>query len=95
MYTRPEDRTNPYAVPMRISDLHGVCPATIQTAAFDPLHDEGEAYGHRLRAAGVPVDVVRYDGVIHGFMNRWHAMAKGETALKDAAEALVKAFASS
>ena len=32
------------------------------------LRDEGEAYAARLRAAGVAVTTVRYDGAIHDFM---------------------------
>jgi acetyl esterase len=32
------------------------------------LRDEGEAYAARLRAAGVPVTAVRYDGITHDFM---------------------------
>jgi acetyl esterase/lipase len=34
----------------------------------DVLRDEGEAYGARLREAGVAVTTVRYDGAIHDFM---------------------------
>ena len=34
----------------------------------DVLRDEGEAYAAKLRAAGVPVTTVRYDGTVHDFM---------------------------
>ncbi|AYF74097.1 alpha/beta hydrolase [Nocardia yunnanensis] len=66
------ERSDPYANPSR-ADLTGLPPAYIATAEFDPLRDEGEEYGRRLRAAGVETQIQRWSGTVHGFMTMaWH-----------------------
>ncbi len=64
----PSKREESYASPLRAADLSKLPPALIVTAEFDPLRDEGEAYGEALKAAGTPATVVRYDGLVHDFM---------------------------
>ncbi|WP_280240950.1 alpha/beta hydrolase [Nocardia abscessus] len=67
-YLGSHDGGDPYANPLT-ADLSGLPPAYIVTAEFDPLRDDGENYGQRLRNAGVEAEIHRYDGMFHGFMS--------------------------
>jgi acetyl esterase len=89
------DRTNPYASPNYATNGYaGLAPAYIQTAEFDPLRDEGEAYAAMLQNAGVPVVLKRYDGLIHGFMSNHNEFDAAKLALIETARQLRSMFTS-
>jgi acetyl esterase/lipase len=87
------DAANPYACPLRAASLLGLPPALVITAEFDPLRDEGEMYAARLRDSGVAAELVRYDGMIHGFFSMAGVLQQGLNAVAFAAGRLRLAFA--
>jgi acetyl esterase len=64
----PADRTARRAAPLRTADLEGLPPAVVAVAGHDPLYDEGIAYTDALRAAGVPVTLLDFAPLVHGFL---------------------------
>lgn len=73
-----EDGESPLAAPARAESLAGLPPATIVTAEYDPLRDEGEAFGRRMTEQIAGSIVRRYDGVMHGFLGMSGAVAKSD-----------------
>jgi acetyl esterase len=63
------DGTEPYASPLRATNFANLPPALLITAEYDPLRDEGAAYGIKLREAGVRLVHSDYPGMIHGFFS--------------------------
>jgi len=82
------DALDPRATPLLAHDFSGLAPATVFTAEFDLLRDEGEDYGRSLKRAGVPVTLKRWPGQIHDFTLMQGAVADADTALTEAGQAL-------
>ena len=89
LYVQDEGEANhPYVSPLQAENLSDLPQALIITAEYDPLRDEGEAYGKRLQKAGVKVVLLRYDGMIHGFLRMTARLDKAKAALNEVAGAL-------
>ena len=89
------DVQNLKASPMLASDdvLKQMPPALIVTAQFDPLRDEGEAYGKRLVENGVNTTITRFNGQFHAFFSMLEILDDAEVAHWQAASLLRKYLA--
>jgi acetyl esterase len=85
---RRADVGNAYAFPLRARRLDDLPPATVVTAGFDPLVDEGAAYADRLAADGTPVEHRHYEGQIHAFCSLYEHIDAGRDAIEDVAARL-------
>jgi acetyl esterase len=83
---------DPYACPLRAENFNDLPAALILTAEYDPLRDEGEAYGKKLQEGGVNVALSRYPGMIHGFIRMTAVLDKANDALDQVAGKLREVF---
>jgi acetyl esterase len=79
------DPADPRRSPILHPDLEDHAPVLVITAGFDPLRDEGEAYAAKLSALGVKVQLRRFPGLFHGFINSIGASPSSHAALVEAA----------
>jgi acetyl esterase len=67
--SKEEDFYSPYFAPLLAHDLTMQPKTLIITAEYDPLRDEGEEYGKKLREAGNHVEIYRIKDGLHGFFS--------------------------
>ena len=94
LYVRaPEDALDFRASPQLADDVRGLPPTLILTAEYDGLRPQGEAYAEKLRMAGVSVDYVCFEGMIHNFTGMGGVIDAAQDGLDLIADRLREAFA--
>ena len=84
---------DPQHSPLLAPHLGRSPPTVLEIAGLDVLRDEGLAYAARLASEGVPVTLLRAEGLPHAFGNLAGALPEAEDALRRAARALAERLA--
>ncbi len=88
----PADFADWRFAPLHAEHVDGVAPAWIGLAECDPICDDSLMWADKLRAAGVPVELEIYPGVIHEFIKMGHGIPEAMQAHADAGRALRRAL---
>lgn len=84
----PEQKTDWRASPLLAERFDGQPPALFVVAEHDPLVDENLTYADALRADGVPVEYLCFEGMIHPFLSLGGVIDEAEAAEQSIAEYL-------
>jgi acetyl esterase len=83
-YLGPDgDPNDPFAAVTRAPDYSDLPPALVITAEYDPLRDEGEVYARHLDGFDVDTKLIRYDGMLHGFINLRELVPESDEAVNE------------
>lgn len=77
-FPKPDPYCNPYT-----SDPTGNPPTFISVGALDFLKNDNIAWAHKLQDAGVPLKVVVYNGVSHGYISAVGVFPQAEDLLDE------------
>jgi acetyl esterase len=83
------DPMDPYYAPGKGTRWEEFPPCVIVHAGCDPLRDDGKAFGKLLRDAGVSVQEIAAEGMMHGFALYWWRFRRAEEILLEACRALI------
>ena len=78
--------------PGRDGDLTGFPPSINVTCEFDPLRDDGEAFAKKLKESGSKVDLIRMNGMMHGFVLYWQNFSRAKELLEDIGKTIIDYF---
>lgn len=76
--TEPDPYCNPYTF-----DAAGNPPTFISVGALDFLKNDNIAWAHKLQDAGVPVEVIVYNGMGHGYLSAMGVFPQAEDVIDE------------
>lgn len=86
LYVQDENMENPLISPIYM-EVDADFPRTLlMTAEYDYLRKQGEAFGNKLRKAGVDVTMIRYGGMCHAFFDLLGKTSQVERCIEDMAD---------
>jgi acetyl esterase len=79
----PSEGSDVYVSPLRVHSMEGLPETLLVTAEFDPLREEGLAFGDRLEKAGINVELLHYQDMVHSFINMIGTVDEAKRALDE------------
>lgn len=89
----PAEGEDPRVSPIRSTNLASLPPAFVLTMEYDPLRDQGVAYGTAMHAAGNEVVTKTYAGLFHGSFGLGDLIDAAKIPFDDAVAAVRSAVA--
>ena len=78
-----EDTKNPYALPVRETNLNDLAPTLVFTTELDVLRDDGRLYADLLSRSNTNVEYKCYKGLLHGFFDLYTRVNEAKLACDD------------
>ncbi|GAB3572465.1 alpha/beta hydrolase [Hymenobacter daeguensis] len=92
LYAHKTDLSHPLLSPSQ-ADLHGLPPLLIQISTAEVLYDDVVKFARKARAAGVPVTLQPFEGLVHWWHLFWRVVPEARQALDQVASFLAQLWA--
>jgi acetyl esterase/lipase len=92
LYAHKTALTHPLLSPAQ-ADLHGLPPLLIQISTAEVLYDDVVKFTRKARAAGVPVTLQPFEGLVHWWHLFWRVVPEARQALDQVASFLAQLWA--
>jgi acetyl esterase/lipase len=89
LYAHKTALSHPLLSPLQ-ADLHGLPPLLIQVSSAEVLYDDALRFADKARAAGVPVTLQPFEGLVHWWHLFWRIVPEAGQALDQVAAFLAK-----